>query len=141
MKLGINGENMVYLDVSHIDPQVLNVKLGGVLEIYEKFMGRRSAQSSDESLPAVHYSMGGLWVDYNQMTNIPGLFAAGEVDYQYHGANRLGANSLLSSVFGGMVAGPKAIEYVKSLKKTAADVSSTILRRPRSGKKKNMSVF
>ena len=44
--------------------------------------------------PAVHYSMGGMWVDYNQMTNIPGLFAAGECEYQYHGANRLGANSL-----------------------------------------------
>ncbi|MBE3594275.1 MAG: succinate dehydrogenase flavoprotein subunit [Candidatus Carbobacillus altaicus] len=126
MKLGINGENMVYLDVSHIDPQVLNVKLGGVLEIYEKFMGDDPRKVPMKVFPAVHYSMGGLWVDYNQMTNIPGLFAAGEVDYQYHGANRLGANSLLSSVFGGMVAGPKAIEYVKSLKKTAADVSSTI---------------
>jgi succinate dehydrogenase / fumarate reductase flavoprotein subunit len=76
--------------------------------------------------PAVHYSMGGLWVDYNQMTNIPGLFAAGECDYQYHGANRLGANSLLSSIFGGMVAGPKAIEYVSGLKKHSGDVSSSV---------------
>src|SRR5690606_950201 len=79
--------------------------------------------------PAVHYSMGGMWVDYNQMTNIPGLFAAGECDYQYHGANRLGANSLLSAIYGGMVAGPKAVEYIKGLSKSAEDVSSSVFER------------
>jgi succinate dehydrogenase / fumarate reductase flavoprotein subunit len=76
--------------------------------------------------PAVHYSMGGMWVDYDQMTNIPGLFAAGECEYQYHGANRLGANSLLSAIFGGMVAGPAAVSYVKGLDKATADVSSQV---------------
>lgn len=65
--------------------------------------------------PGVHYSMGGLWVDFNQQTNIPGLFAAGECDFSQHGANRLGANSLLSAVYGGMVAGPKALEYMEGL--------------------------
>src|SRR5205823_440347 len=59
--------------------------------------------------PGMHYSMGGLWVDYNHMTNIPGLFAAGEVDYQYHGANRLGANSLLSCLYSGQIAGPAMV--------------------------------
>jgi len=81
--------------------------------------------------PAVHYSMGGLWVDYNQMTNIPGLFACGECDYQYHGANRLGANSLLSAIYGGMVAGPKAIEYIKGLKKSAEDIAESVFERER----------
>jgi len=76
--------------------------------------------------PAVHYSMGGMWVDYNQMTNIPGLFAAGECEYQYHGANRLGANSLVSAIYGGMMAGPKAVEYIKGLKKSVQDISSTV---------------
>ncbi|MGL4819609.1 MAG: FAD-binding protein, partial [Bacilli bacterium] len=76
--------------------------------------------------PAVHYSMGGLWVDYEQMTNIPGLFAAGECDYSMHGANRLGANSLLSAIYGGMVAGPSAIRYIKGLNKLSDDVSSTV---------------
>src|SRR5690625_6836223 len=66
--------------------------------------------------PAVHYSMGGLWVDYDQMTNIPGIFAAGEVDYSMHGANRLGANSLLSAIYGGGVAGTSAIEYTEGLR-------------------------
>jgi len=115
--LGINGENMVYLDLSHIDPDVLQVKLGGILEIYEKFVGDDPKKVPMRIFPAVHYSMGGLWVDYDQMTNITGLFAAGECEYQYHGANRLGANSLLSAIYGGMVAGPKAMEFIKKNKK------------------------
>ncbi|MDR6226491.1 succinate dehydrogenase flavoprotein subunit [Desmospora profundinema] len=123
-KLGINGENMVYLDLSHKDPKELDIKLGGIIEIYEKFMGEDPRKVPMKIFPAVHYSMGGLWVDFNQMTNIPGLFAAGEVEYQYHGANRLGANSLLSCIFGGMVAGPNALEYIRGLDKSAADLSS-----------------
>jgi len=129
LKLGINGENMVYLDLSHKDPKELDVKLGGIIEIYEKFMGDDPRKIPMKIFPAVHYSMGGLWVDYNSMTNIPGLFAAGECEYQYHGANRLGANSLLSAIFGGMVSGPKAIEYIKGLNKHAADVSSSVFER------------
>lgn len=125
-KLGVNGENMVYLDLSHKDPKELDVKLGGIIEIYEKFMGDDPRKIPMKIFPAVHYSMGGIWVDYNQMTNIPGLFACGECEYQYHGANRLGANSLLSAIFGGMVTGPKAIEYIKGLKKSAEDVSESV---------------
>jgi succinate dehydrogenase / fumarate reductase flavoprotein subunit len=128
-KLGINQENMVYLDLSHKDPKELDVKLGGIIEIYEKFMGDDPRKIPMKIFPAVHYSMGGMWVDYNQMTNIPGLFAAGECEYQYHGANRLGANSLLSAIYGGMVAGPKAVEYIKGLKKSAEDVASTVFDR------------
>jgi succinate dehydrogenase / fumarate reductase flavoprotein subunit len=65
--------------------------------------------------------MGGLWIDFNQMTNIPGIFAAGEAEYQYHGANRLGANSLVSCIFGGFQAGPNAIAYAKSLAAAPGD--------------------
>lgn len=130
-KLGINGENMVYLDLSHKDPKELNVKLGGIIEIYEKFMGDDPRKIPMKIFPAVHYSMGGIWVDYNQMTNIPGLFAAGECDYQYHGANRLGANSLVSSIYGGMVAGPKAIEYINGLNKSAEDISESVFNAER----------
>lgn len=125
-KLGINGENMVYLDLSHKDPKELDVKLGGIIEIYEKFMGDDPRKIPMKIFPAVHYSMGGLWVDYNQMTNVPGLFAAGECEYQYHGANRLGANSLVSAIYGGMKAGPKAVEYIHGLKKSAEDVSPAV---------------
>ncbi|MFL0435638.1 succinate dehydrogenase flavoprotein subunit [Bacillus pumilus] len=123
-KLGINGENMVYLDLSHKDPKELDIKLGGIIEIYEKFMGDDPRKLPMKIFPAVHYSMGGLWVDYDQMTNIKGLFAAGECDYSMHGGNRLGANSLLSAIYGGMVAGPNAVKYISSLEKSAEDLSS-----------------
>lgn len=125
-KLGINGENMVYLDLSHKDPKELDIKLGGIIEIYEKFVGEDPRKVPMKIFPAVHYSMGGLWVDYDQMTNIPGIFAAGECDYSQHGANRLGANSLLSAIYGGMVAGPKAIEYIDGLDKHVTDMGSEL---------------
>ncbi|WP_149454372.1 succinate dehydrogenase flavoprotein subunit [Pasteuria penetrans] len=115
MKLGVDGQNMVYLDLSHKDPKELDVKLGGILEIYEKFMGDDPRKIPMKIFPAVHYSMGGLWVDFDQMTNIPGLFAAGECEYQYHGANRLGANSLLSCIYGGGMAGPNAASYARQV--------------------------
>ncbi|AZV44633.1 succinate dehydrogenase flavoprotein subunit [Peribacillus asahii] len=125
-KLGINGENMVYLDLSHKDPKELDIKLGGIIEIYEKFMGEDPRKLPMKIFPAVHYSMGGLWVDYDQMTNIKGLFAAGECDYSQHGANRLGANSLLSAIYGGSVAGPNAAKYVEGLEKTTDALPSSL---------------
>jgi succinate dehydrogenase / fumarate reductase, flavoprotein subunit len=128
-KLGINGENMVYLDLSHKDSKELDIKLGGIIEIYEKFMGDDPRKVPMKIFPAVHYSMGGLWVDYDQMTNIPGLFAAGECDYSQHGGNRLGANSLLSAIYGGMVAGPNAIKYIAGLEKTVESVPSSLFDR------------
>ena len=110
----------VYLDLTHIPRETLNRKLGGILEIYEKFQGVDPRSVPMKIFPAVHYSMGGLWVDYerstsggmaegsprNQQTSIPGLYAIGECDYQYHGANRLGANSLLSCIFSGLFVAP-----------------------------------
>ena len=110
----------VYLDLTHIPKETLDRKLGGILEIYEKFQGVDPRSMPMKIFPAVHYSMGGLWVDYeksasggmvegslrNQQTSIPGLYAIGECDYQYHGANRLGANSLLSCIFSGLFVAP-----------------------------------
>lgn len=125
-KLGIDGENKVYLDLSHIDAKQLDIKLGGIMEIYEKFMGDDPRKVPMKIFPGVHYSMGGLWVDIDQKTSIPGLFAAGECDYSQHGANRLGANSLLSAVYGGMVAGPKALEYISGLEKRTVSVASSV---------------
>ena len=128
-KLGINGENMVYLDLSHKDSKELDIKLGGIIEIYEKFMGDDPRKVPMKIFPAVHYSMGGLWVDYDQMTNIPGLFAAGECDYSQHGGNRLGANSLLSAIYGGMVAGPNAIKYIEGLESSVETVPASVFER------------
>ena len=122
-RLGVEGQNQVYLDISHLDPHMLEVKLGGVIDIYRKFVGDDPTKVPMRIFPAVHYSMGGLWTDFNEMTNIPGLFASGEVDYQYHGANRLGANSLLSCIHGGLyLAGPAAVKYAKGSAKSSEAV-------------------
>ena len=119
--MGIDGQPMVYLDLTHIDRETLNNKLEGILEIYEKFVGDDPREVPMKIFPGMHYTMGGLWVDFDQKTNIPGVFAAGEADYSIHGANRLGANSLLSCIYGGFVAGPKAMEYAKSLPAAGGD--------------------
>ncbi len=132
----------VYLDLTHIPRHELDRKLGGILEIYEKFQGVDPREEPMKIFPAVHYSMGGLWVDYeangeggllpgsprNQSTNVPGLYAIGECDYQYHGANRLGANSLLSCIFSGLFVGPGIVNWMKS-NKAAADLPKSIFER------------
>jgi len=124
--LGIDGQPMVYLDLTHIDRAILDKKLEGILEIYEKFVGDDPREVPMKIFPGMHYTMGGLWVDFRQHTNIPGVMAAGECEYQYHGANRLGANSLVSCIWGGFVAGPEAVKYAKGLKKKSEEVSSTV---------------
>jgi succinate dehydrogenase / fumarate reductase flavoprotein subunit len=137
------NENEVYLDLTHIPKDTLKRKLAGILEIYEKFVGEDPYENPMRVFPAVHYSMGGLWVDFergadgslvpgspkNQATNIEGLYAAGEADYQYHGANRLGANSLLSCIYAGMVCGPAMASYRAGLEKSSLDVGSAIFEK------------
>ena len=127
-KLGVDGKNVVYLDLSHIDANYLDNKLGGILEIYEKFVGDDPRKVPMQIFPSVHYSMGGLWVDIDQKTNVPGLFAAGECDYSQHGANRLGANSLLSAAYGGYAAGPSIVEYVQGLDSTYESVDEATVK-------------
>jgi succinate dehydrogenase / fumarate reductase, flavoprotein subunit len=121
--MGVNGENQVYLDLTHIPAETLTRKLGAILEIYEMFVGDDPRHVPMRIFPGVHYSMGGLWVDYNQRTNIPGLLAAGECDYSIHGANRLGANSLVSCVYGGFVAAPAAIEYAENIERKGTETN------------------
>ena len=103
---------------------MLTEKLGAILEIYEMFVGDDPRYVPMRIFPGVHYSMGGLWVDFEQRTNIPGLFAAGECDYSIHGANRLGANSLLSCVYGGFTAAPSAMEYCKNVERGSSESNS-----------------
>jgi succinate dehydrogenase / fumarate reductase flavoprotein subunit len=140
LKLGVDGKDVVYLDLSHIPAETLDRKLGGILEIYEKFVGDDPRKVPMKVFPGVHYTMGGLWIDYeadgsgnivagsprNHQTNIPGLFVAGEVDYEYHGANRLGANSLLSCFYGGMLAGPAMVNYATGLERSCEAIESSV---------------
>lgn len=147
--LGVGGENCVYLDLTHRDPDYLTRKLGGILEIYEKFVGVDPRFEPMKIFPAVHYSMGGLWTSFakgsydpaeprakhksgsvapidarigqgmqpgaaeNARTSIEGLYAFGEVNFAYHGANRLGANALLSCIFDGLFCGVSVVNYLR----------------------------
>jgi succinate dehydrogenase / fumarate reductase flavoprotein subunit len=144
------NENEVYLDLTHLPHEALEKKLAGVLEIYEKFVGEDPYTNPMRVFPAVHYSMGGLWVDFerdktgslvagsprNQATNLEGLYAAGEVDYQYHGANRLGANSLLSCIYAGMVTGPAMAAYRKNLARSSYDLPSSLFAKAKAREQK-----
>ncbi len=131
---GVGGGNMVYLDlrdqVNKIGRDGVMKKLAGILEIYEKFVGVDPLSEPMKIFPAIHYSMGGLWTGYkkddktggmvhgdpaNMMTNIKGLYAMGEAVVHYHGANRLGANSLLSCIFDGLFSGQSVANYVKDV--------------------------
>ncbi|MFM9957097.1 MAG: succinate dehydrogenase flavoprotein subunit [Phycisphaerales bacterium] len=126
--LGVGGGNMVYLDLSFKPREELERKLGGIMEIYRKFVGEDPCELPMKIFPGVHYTMGGLWTTYtpkddlrglvkgapnNMMCNVPGLYAFGEVNYQYHGANRLGANALLSCIFDGLFNGVSVVNYVR----------------------------
>jgi succinate dehydrogenase / fumarate reductase, flavoprotein subunit len=131
-KLGLDGQAAVYLDVSHIDRATLDRKLEGILEIYEKFCGCDPRVEPMKVFPGMHYTMGGIWINNeDQATNVPGIYAAGECEYQYHGANRLGANSLVSCIFGGGIAGPAAVKYARNLEKGAASTEALVFDRER----------
>jgi len=143
---GVGGGNMVYLDlrdeVKRIGRAAILAKLEGILEIYEKFVGTDPLEEPMKIFPAVHYTMGGLWCGFtkdektgglkagdpkNMMSNIPGLYAMGEVAFSYHGANRLGANSLLSCIFDGLFGGPCVRNYCTDVAAVAAaDVPQSV---------------
>lgn len=135
--LGVNGQDQVYLDITEMTAKKQHT-LEAVLEIYQKFTSDDPRKIPMKIFPAVHYSMGGAWVDwpaaddsdrnerFRHMTNISGCFNVGESDFQYHGANRLGANSLLSCIYGGLVTGDEVPRYLETLShsyhKTASKV-------------------
>lgn len=158
--MGVGGQNQVYLDLTHKPREYLDKKLGGILEIYEKFVGEDPHEVPMRIFPGVHYSMGGLWTKFekgsynpgeartkhksgsvppirsevgqglavgnpiNMMTNVEGLYAFGEVNFAYHGANRLGANALLSCIFDGLFCGVSVVNYVQNSKTPASERSN-----------------
>jgi succinate dehydrogenase / fumarate reductase flavoprotein subunit len=129
-KLSVTGQQAVYLDLTHIPRETLDRKLEGILEIYEKFLGVDPREEPMKVFPGVHYTMGGIWVNgEDQASNVAGIYAAGECEYQYHGANRLGANSLVSCIFGGGIAGPAAVKYAQSLEKGCESTDSSVFDR------------
>ena len=137
--LGVDGREEVYLDVTELPEETVH-KLESVLHIYQRFTGENPRKVPMRIAPAVHYSMGGAWVDwhatgdpdrldrYRQMSNLKGCFVIGEAEYLYHGANRLGANSLLSCIYGGLVAGVEIPRYLEDLTSSYTDTSDASYR-------------
>lgn len=102
---GVKGGEAVYLDFSdtikRLGQKVIEERYGNLFEIYETITGENPYKVPMMIYPAPHYTMGGLWVDYNLMSNVPGLFVLGEANFSDHGANRLGASALMQGLADG----------------------------------------
>jgi succinate dehydrogenase / fumarate reductase, flavoprotein subunit len=123
---GIDGN--VLLDLRHLGRSFIEAKLGYLQEVSVEFLGIDMAEQPVPVQPGMHYIMGGIKTDVNGATNVPGLYAAGEcANVSVHGANRLGANSLLDTVVFGRRSGVHAVEYIKGVgahSKTEGDLAS-----------------
>ena len=111
----------VYLDfadsIKRLGEKVVRERYGNLFDMYEKITGENAYQAPMRIYPAVHYTMGGLWVDYNLMSNIPGLFVLGEANFSDHGANRLGASALMQGLADGYFILPYTIgNYFATMK-------------------------
>ena len=103
------GESVSKEKLRELGEKVVEEKYGNLFEMYEKIVGENPYKMPMKIYPAVHYTMGGLWVDYNLQTNVPGLFALGECNFSDHGANRLGASALMQGLADGYFVIPYTI--------------------------------
>lgn len=118
---GAKGGEAVYLDfkdaINRLGKHVIEERYGNLFEIYETITGENPYNVPMKIYPAPHYTMGGLWVDYNLMSTIPGLFILGEANFSDHGANRLGASALMQGLADGYFVAPYTIgDYLASAK-------------------------
>ncbi|MEL6986421.1 MAG: fumarate reductase/succinate dehydrogenase flavoprotein subunit [Bacteroidota bacterium] len=95
--------------IRELGEEVVKAKYGNLFQMYEKITGENPYKTAMKIYPAIHYTMGGLWVDYNLETNVPGLFALGEANFSDHGANRLGASALMQGLADGYFVIPYTI--------------------------------
>lgn len=111
---GVGAGQAVYLDfadaINRLGRDVVEARYGNLFQMYEKIVDDNPYETPMMIYPALHYSMGGLWVDYELMTNIPGLFAIGEANFSDHGANRLGASALMQGLADGYFVLPYTIQ-------------------------------
>jgi len=126
---GVHGGRAVYLDFSdaikRLGVDVIKEKYGNLFDMYQNIADEDPYKVPMKIYPAPHYTMGGLWVDYNLMSNIPGLFVAGEANFSDHGANRLGASALMQGLADGYFIIPYTIgNYFGTDKPTKADVNA-----------------
>jgi succinate dehydrogenase / fumarate reductase, flavoprotein subunit len=123
----------VYLDfrdaIRRLGIDIIKDRYGNLFEMYERITGEDPYQVPMRIYPAIHYTMGGLWVDYNLMTTIPGLYAIGEANFSDHGANRLGASALMQGLADGYFVLPNTInDYIAAAKLENADPSHPVVR-------------
>ena len=126
---GVDGGRAVYLDFAEafnrIGKEAVKDRYGNLFDMYQNITGVDPYEVPMQIYPAPHYSMGGLWVDYNLMSNVPGLFVLGEANFSDHGANRLGASALMQGLADGYFVIPYTIgNYLASTKPEKADTDS-----------------
>ncbi len=127
---GVNGGRSVYLDFSEafgrIGKDGVKDRYGNLFDMYQNITGVDPYEVPMQIYPAPHYAMGGLWVDYNLMSNVPGLFVLGEANFSDHGANRLGASALMQGLADGYFVIPYTIgNYLATEKPEKANPEST----------------
>lgn len=130
---GVQGEKAVYLDfkdsIKRLGEDKIAERYGNLFQMYEKITGENPYKVPMKIYPAPHYTMGGLWVDYNLMSTIPGLFVAGEANFSDHGANRLGASALMQGLADGYFVLPYTVgDYIASTKLGDAKISNDAFR-------------
>src|SRR6516165_6543838 len=130
--VGHSGQG-VYLDfrdaIQRMGPEAVREKYGNLFEIYEKITGEDAYRVPMRIYPAPHYTMGGLWVDYHLMSNVPGLFVTGEANFSDHGANRLGASALMQGLADGYFIVPATLpNYLANTKLEKLDTSHASFR-------------
>ncbi|MFN8415168.1 MAG: fumarate reductase/succinate dehydrogenase flavoprotein subunit [Cytophagaceae bacterium] len=128
-KRGVGQSGLaVYLDfadaIKRMGEDTVRAKYGNLFDMYYQITGENPYKEPMRIYPAVHYTMGGLWVDYNLMTTIPGLYALGEANFSDHGANRLGASALMQGLADGYFVIPYTIgDYLANIGPKAVDTS------------------
>ncbi|MFQ5536340.1 MAG: fumarate reductase/succinate dehydrogenase flavoprotein subunit [Gemmatimonadota bacterium] len=125
--------NGVYLDfrdaIQRLGKDVIEERYGNLFEMYEKITGENPYETPMRIYPAPHYTMGGLWVDYNLMSTIPGLFVTGEANFSDHGANRLGASALMQGLADGYFILPNTIgDYLATLPREPVASDGAVFR-------------
>jgi len=130
---GAGSELGVYLDfvdaIKRLGKQHIRERYGNLFDMYERITGENPYEVPMRIYPAIHYTMGGLWVDYNLMTTIPGLYAIGEANFSDHGANRLGASALMQGLADGYFILPYTIgDYLASAKLETVDATHNAVR-------------
>ena len=120
---GVQGDHAVYLDfrdsIKRLGEDKISERYGNLFQMYDKITGENPYKTPMRIYPAPHYTMGGLWVDYNLMSTIPGLFVAGEANFSDHGANRLGASALMQGLADGYFVLPYTVgDYIANNKAT-----------------------